>query len=892
MGKGGSVNIGYWYRVGYHHGISGTPIDAFLEFRGGDKTAWSGELTASGIININAPYLWGGEKDQGGIVGQFEVMFGDADQQPNSYLLSTFGSQVPGWRGVTTGVFRGGRFGAMNPYPQKPAYKIRAIKKGWDNDTCWYPEKAEVVLASSTTLPSDSTGWDYQVLPAETNPGYNNLDIPTSGWTTGAQAPFAGGTLVSVGNTNWHDHTTLWVRRSVSIFGINQRLTVRAENGCVIFINGALAGAVNRSNSSIPNNQTNTFVFPLQTGQTYELAIKAFDETDTANGGTELYVEISTAGLIAMNPAHLLYEARTAADRGAEPIESMADASWRAGADWFAAQGFGLCTNFDPDGESVDSFIARIERVAGCSVNRSPVDGLWYLDIANGVYDLDSLPILTDDDILSWEHTPSIPDDAVNSLSVEFEDVQQKVTVTTPPVRALALISANGLNHDVRQFHELPTGELATRVAQRELAAVVTPTRAFTLTTTRKPYNWRRYTYFRLQAPRMGIADMVCLLAEKNSGTLKSGAMKISAVQDIYSLTTASFAEIEEGVDTRPPQIPLGIVQQAAFEAPYIELARRLPAATLDALGADAAYLMAIAKDPNTSRDYTMLASSDGGTTYREASIARWCPNGLIVEGDARIDGVPATAFTLSGGDRLDGVAVSSAAWWDGELVQVDAIDVGASTITLGRGCADTTPIPHAAGARIWFYDGYAAEDRTEYTDGETVDVLLLTNTGTQQLDPSLATPLEVTFAQRQSRPYPPGKVRIGGLPYPSVVADEFAVTWVHRNRVTQADQLVDTESASVTPAPNTRYALRFLDSTDTLLVERTDIGDTTATVVLNATGDVTMELYTIDEVGASLQKHVVAFAYTPPGGTVISTITAAAYTPVDDSNIIDGGTV
>lgn len=890
MGKGGSVVMGYWYRVGYHHGISATPIDAFLEFRGGDRTAWSGELTASGSININAPYLFGGEKDQGGIVGTMDVMFGDADQQPNDYLLTVFGSQVPGWRGVTTSVFRGGRYGALNPYPQKPSYKIRVIKKGWDNDTCWYPEKSEVVVASSTTLPSDADGWEYQVLAAESNPGFENLAIPTSGWLSGGQGPFAGGTLASEGNTNWPINTTLWVRRTVTVLGINQRLTVRAENGCVIFVNGAMAGAVNKNNESIDGNQSNIFVFPMQAGQTYDLAIKAYDEMNPTGGGTELLMQITAAGLTAMNPAHVLYDAITSRDRGAEPIDSMADSNWRIGADWFESQGFGICTDFDPDSESVDNFISRIEKVAGCSVNRSPVDGLWYLDIANGIYDLESLPILTDDDILDWDHTPSINDDVVNSLSVEFEDIQQKVITTTPPVRALALINSNGLNHDVRQFHELPTADLALRIAERELAAIITPSRAFTLTTTRKPYSWRRYTYFRLQASKLGISDMVCLLAEKSSGTLKSGAMKITAAQDIYNVPSASYAQVEDGVDTRPPQIPLGIVLQVAFEAPYIEVARQLTATQLDNLDNDIGYLMAIAIDPSASRDFTMLVSADGGTSYARVANGPWCPTALIVEGDALADAVPATVFNLSEGTLLDQVVVGSAAWWDGELVRVDAIDITAGTVALGRGCADTVPISHAAGARIWFYDKQAAQDRTQYTDGETIDVLLLTNTGAAQLDPSLANPLSVTFAQRQSRPYPPGKVRIASSAYPTTVSGSFTVTWTHRNRVTQADQLIDTSASSVTPAPNTRYALRFLDASSTLLVERTDIGDPTATVVLNTTGNVIMELYTIDEVGESFQKHVVTFTYTPPGGTVVSAITATAYTPVDDTPIIDGG--
>ncbi|MDD0946168.1 hypothetical protein LOD57_12060, partial [Xylella fastidiosa subsp. multiplex] len=119
-------------------------LDAFLEFRGGDRTAWSGELTDTGTVHVDAPHLFGGEKDQGGIVGDMDVLFGKADQMPHSYLLATLGPQVPAWRGIATVVWKGGKYGAMNPYPQPASYKIRRILKGWDHDACCYPEKAAI----------------------------------------------------------------------------------------------------------------------------------------------------------------------------------------------------------------------------------------------------------------------------------------------------------------------------------------------------------------------------------------------------------------------------------------------------------------------------------------------------------------------------------------------------------------------------------------------------------------------------------------------------------------------------------------------------------------------------------------------------------------------------
>ena len=62
MGSSKKQTVGYWYKLLLHYGICRGPVDAFLEFRCGDRTAWQGNLTDTGTISINAPNLWGGEK--------------------------------------------------------------------------------------------------------------------------------------------------------------------------------------------------------------------------------------------------------------------------------------------------------------------------------------------------------------------------------------------------------------------------------------------------------------------------------------------------------------------------------------------------------------------------------------------------------------------------------------------------------------------------------------------------------------------------------------------------------------------------------------------------------------------------------------------------------------
>ena len=920
MGGSKKQTVGYWYKLLYHAGLSKGPIDAFLEFRGGDKTAWQGELTASGTININQPKLWGGEKDQGGIVSDVDVMFGESAQAANAYLLANLGPQVPAWRGLATLVFKGGKYGAINPYPQKAAYKIRKIRQGWDG-ACWYPETAPVGKIMSRAPVSSpygwlsySTGWlnvgcsqewggsltSYQnwfkgfIDSIRVTKGIARYTteiyaVPTAEFDTSGADPYWANVLFCLlfngadGSTTITDakgHTaTAYNGAALSTAkskfggsscyfdGIDDRVQITFTPGEEDLGNTFTLEAWVNVDEARTGNYGNPILSagPLSTGHkdtiwsvygdksrihiennisTGSVVITAIEEpigpgvwrfvSLSRDGATGLYW-MHVDGVLAtgspdmdfaMNPAHVLYFSRTNSDMGREPTANINAASLTAAADTLFAEGFGICTTRDPAQESVEEFESRITKLIDGSFSRDPITGLWHLDLARGDYVLGDLPILTDDDILEFREVPSTLDNAINSVSVSYFDPERKEAITTPPVQARALIQDFGTIHQTIEYPEIPTATLAARVALRELRATATPTRAFDLVCTRKPYAWRPNTYFRLKLPKRGIADMVCIVGEKESGGLKSGAIRLKAAQDIYSMPAFSFVENEPGVDTSPSQVPLPITLQAAFEAPYIELVRTLSRADMDVLPADAGHLLAVAAAPAAGINYTMMVDAGGG--YLETGNGDWCPTATVVAASSWLD----TPFTLAGGTRLDEVVVGSAALWDNEIVRVDAINPTTGAVTLARACADTLPAEHAAGSRIWFYQDNEAVDLTEYTDGEALDVKLLTNTLSRQVDIAAATAMPVVMDSRAVLPYPPAKVQINGSYFPVALLNNplITITWAHRDRVLQADQLIDWTAASIGPETGVTYTLRLYGEVDTLLRTETGLTGTTYT--------------------------------------------------------------
>lgn len=818
MGKGKYQTVGYHYRVAYHAGLSRGPIDAFLEFRAADKVAWdgtapgytvppgageivpgagipgTGPMLHSGRIGIAEPDLFGGVKDQGGILTTASVMFGEPDQEPSEYLQQVFGPQVAAWRGLATFVFEGGRYGAMNPMPQKPSYKIRKIKKGWDGGDCWYPEKAEIWVVledvfihdlafpatsaavgpyAGVTIDSGFTAGDVLIVSKTVGMTYRAWSRWSSDSDPNANGrPWANDFWVTDGNDNTTHHWT------------ESRGTIDEAEAAVIDRYVTLSGS-------------NSYTFWLS-------------DTPVNDNRGGLSLKVWKGGLIAMNPAHALYYVRTDSEKGREPRDNINDDSLRAAADQLYSEGFGLCWHYDPATDTPDEFEQRICRIIGGSFERSLVNGQWYLDLARGDYALDELPIIGDDDILDFKELPSSLDRAVNSISVRYFDPEKKETIITPAVRALGLVRQFGEIHETLDFPEIPTASLAIRVAEREVRARVTPTRTFDITTTPRLKALRRNQYVRLQSAKRRIADMVCILGEKQNGTLKSGALRLKITQDVYSLPDSSYIEVEEGVDTRPPQVPVPIEHARVFEAPWVDVCANLQRAELEALPDHVGYLLGVAARPAHGLDYALFVEPEGGE-YAPVASAEWCPTATVVDAFPREHGP--TEVGLVNGQFLERATVGMAVLWDDEWCRLDAIDVEAMTATLARGCADTVPWPHAAGSRLWFLGNDVAADVTEYTDGETIAAKVLPSTGSRQLPLDAAAPMALDFEGRQARPYPPAGVELNGVAYPTTVIGDVEITAAHRDRLLQADQLVDQTAADIGPEPGTTYIVRNVNA-------------------------------------------------------------------------------
>lgn len=862
MGSSKKVTVSYWYKLIAHLGWCKGPIDALLEMRGGDRVAWKGRQTTSGIVNVNKPDLYGGESAEGGIDGQFEVMMGDAGQMPNAYLADEFGDAQPGYRGRSTIVLRGPKIGAGNPYPKTLYFKLERIYKGWDDDQCWYPEKAGVPIPTSG--------------PAAEAVLFEELNMAGDVYLSPTWGPDA---YIEVGGFALTDEIVLkvvdgeyvaWSRWAEDWFNSGRSWT------CGV--------SVSKDDGSIESyldslSYPPTYYFPTA-AQAHAWAVQQPEGVFTGSttykihfndyavnqnrGGLSLRVVRRSRFFLAMNPAHILYDSITSRRENGgmeEPAARINEASFRAAADRLYEEGFGLCCTWF-GGESAEQFQQRICNVAGASLSQSRMDGQYYIDLLREP--TGPLPTITDDDILEWEAEPAIPPESINQVQVKWFDPETRQERITTPVQSLGAIEdAGGVIADTREYYEIPAEHLALRVAQRDLQSVASALWKFTLSCTRKPFDLRPGMQVRLLCPKRGFADVVVVIGEIDYGDFSNSEVNIIAVQDVFSMPSGSFVDPQEGLGPPTSQDPVNIANATAMETPYVELAAALTTAELNALQEDVGYLMVGARRPANGNNY-LLATKAAGEDYETYGNNDWTPSARIVEGDSLPNAEPQTVFTFVQQQLLDRVEVGTWAWWGSEMCRVDSLDRETGQITLGRACADTVPQEHEPLDMIYFIGDWYGTDSREYADGEIVSAKLMNRTGQGQIDLSSAPEVTTEMDSRQARPYPPAKVRVNGQPFPGALTGEITVTWAHRDRLLQADQLIDGEQESVGPEPGTTYNVRWFIG-DVLMHQETGIAGAAASYSPAAGGIMRIELESERDGLTSWQMQVREFPVGSP---------------------------
>lgn len=530
-----------------------------------------------------------------------------------------------------------------------------------------------------------------------------------------------------------------------------------------------------------------------------------------------------------MNPAHIIREVLTDPDWGmGYPEADMDEAAFTAAADTLFSEGMGMSLLWDKQ-QGLDDFLAIVLRHIDASLYTDRLTGKFVLKLARGGYDVNTLQLLDETNVQRvTDFKRSTVAELTNQVSVTFWDKStgKDNSVTVQDI-ALAAVQGATIGTTV-QYPGFTNGTIANRAASRDLKALSTPLATAVLYVTRAAANMNIGDVFRFSWAEYGVTQVVFRVTNIELGDLTSNLVKLSVIEDVFSLSSAIYAPPPPSEWTNPIGPPSPVQYRLLTEIPYYILARDMGDSQAAALPYTASYMMVAGANPGGGA-ISAQVMADEGAGYVQQNVLNFAPTATAT---ATVLGGETSTIPITGGVDLDLVAAGDfvvlGTGATNALEFARVVSITDTQVVVNRGLFDTTPrISIAAGTRLLFIGqgDYLADVPIEYSLGETVSVRLLTTTGqgTLAIGSAPTDTLSVTAQSgRQERPNPPGALRISAgletnLVYPAeAYGPTVTASWSHRDRLQMTGATPVLQNAgNIGPEAGTTYTCRwYLDNT------------------------------------------------------------------------------
>lgn len=546
----------------------------------------------------------------------------------------------------------------------------------------------------------------------------------------------------------------------------------------------------------------------------------------------------------AMNPVHIIFEAMTNRAWGlGRSRDLFLEDTWRQAADQIFDENYGLCLRWARQ-DTLMSFVQTVIDHIACAVYVDKFTGKYKIKLIRNDYDEDALPVFDmDSGLLSIdEATNASPYNMINEIVVNWHN---PLTNEDSQAREhnLALIQTQGaINSDTRDYPGIPTALQGLRIAKRDLKSSSTNVRRFTLTCDRRAWRVQPADVFKIRDPQSrGIETVVVRVGTTEESGQADGKIKIVCVQDMFGVDLNTFGQVQPPGHVPPDYAPK-LARRLVYEAPYAELARAMTDGEFAAMKAMEGYIRAHAEKPTgVSMAFDLFVRPEGAFEFIQNGGGDFTPLGEMTTSISYLD-TQITIEKLSLDWEWDELEVGMALLMGEEIMRLESWNEANNSLTVGRGSMDTIPHIHFGGDLLWVIQDNGGSDWVKYLSGETVDMKISPWTLRGGNFPLKDIPIDtVEFKHRFIRPYPPGFLQTttlaGGTKRWFVVQDLRAdvgtnevpdylnLTWTHRDRVVQQDQLIEHGQGSIGPEPGQTYRMRVYDGTGTLV--RTETGIT-----------------------------------------------------------------
>ncbi|RKG29969.1 hypothetical protein D7V21_16720, partial [Acinetobacter guerrae] len=568
--------------------------------------------------------------------------------------------------------------------------------------------------------------------------------------------------------------------------------------------------------------------------------------TEAGWDGSVWYPEKATIWLSdnkikSMNGAHILYEAQTNRIWGRGFSASQLDLdSFKSVADQLYAEGFGICLAWRRQ-ENLNEFIQQIINQIGAAMFVDRTTGLWKLVLIRDNYNVANLQSYDySNGLLSVDDDNNSATDVVTNLV--FVTYRDPITNQDLQIRAenLAAIQKHGAIQESKSYAGIPTANLAGRLAARDMKIAQSSLKRFKLNFDRRAYLIQPASVFKVSIPERGIDSIVVRAVRVEHDTVTNGKISVTVVQDVFGLPATNYIKEQPNLWQPPSSEPMPIDRQAIYEVPFAELLSEFTVQQLQQMS-DQGYVGVIAEQPASLQlDFSILGKIQSDTAFEQFGTGDFS----FVSGITAAMPQTANLVTCTLTKTISSnVQVGDRAFIDDEIVRVENIDSANNSLTLARGCIDTVPMRHAETATIKFYSNVSNVADRLFNTGQNLNFKLITRTSQGELNPALATQMNLVMQQRQAKPYPAGDFQINGQYFPAQTTGDVALNWSHRNRLLQTGKIPSFIDVTESAEADTTYHLSIFDADNTKIFEKNNILNTNYTWAVPRIFDGEMEM-------------------------------------------------
>lgn len=626
------------------------------------------------------------------------------------------------------------------------------------------------------------------------------------------------------------------------------------------------------------------------------------DITVTHNGDSQTGVGANT-----YNAVHLLRDCLISEDwgLGVDPntVDDEVGSSWETAAIQAHDEGFGLSLAWNKS-ERVEDFMSRILKLLDASVYQEPGTGMWvcFLNRESSPAEIVASPIFSEANTIQVkDYDTNAPSEITNEIIVNYTDQNTGTTQSASVSNSASIVAQGSVITKVLSYTEIPSKELALRVAQREVTARSVPVTKLVIEVNREAYNLRKSNIFRFSKDAYQISEEVFKVVTIDYGTLGNGTITITALADVFSMPSSSFVatvpSLWSGYDTEPNTLTTTLAVEASHyevnsasgftfnESQHTTIFGRASVAAKQEDTVGYAYKTYTNIDDEefdyVGGDYDFV----GHTTLTTQAPPSNSPTTLYYDTDLTISVLLDSFIYVTSPPDGTGVFTSF------EVMKVTAQDSGPKTLTVERGLFDTVPQTHAVGAHVWFV-GQNHSVLEQDVDSGLVTVVKLPYVGPSgDQEPTQAYDNEVTMAQRYQRPLPPSDLLINAAEFPDTVEDTIDLTWKHRDRTQQLTLEYTLQSdASIGPEAGTTYTYTLTGAVGGVYVNDTGLtGESHSYSPTVMYDTMTLTLKAVRDGLDSFQTHTYTFNYADSTAYLPSTdfaITSDGYTPSTDFSI------